>query len=258
MSKRGRKSRLVSELDSIVKRSANNVTKSYADCEDRGQDKDNEKACSPPRKRGRTEENRYEQMNCSTLEELATSLTMPTFLVLYQACKFVPFSFLKGREAIIANIMRASNIDLSETELSCAIKAIDCQEESLAAGAPPTDILWRATNSTGMPHLRFLGPPSVFCYRCHSPLSANNSPTSIVLYSQDGPIPASKIILRCKSCNVHYHPEVFGNGVDGYRYYDEIQPVVKCTQQAYIERQLCSMVASAGYVLMLISIGKSS
>ena len=53
---------------------------------------------------------------------------------------------------------------------------------------------------------------------------------------------------RQKSCNVHYHPEVFRNGLDWYK----IQPVVKCTQQAYIERQLFSMVASAGYVLMLI------
>ena len=72
-------------------------------------------------------------MNC-TLEELATSLTMPTFLVLYKACKFVPFSFLKGREAIIVNIMRALNIDLSGSKLSCAIEAIDCHKEALAVG----------------------------------------------------------------------------------------------------------------------------
>ena len=191
-------------------------------------------------------------MNCSTLEELATALTLPNFIVLYQACKFVPYSFLNRRETVIANILRASNIDLSGSKLSYAIKAIDCHEETLVVGAPPTDILWQATNDTGMPHLRFLGPPSVFCYHCHSPLSANNSPTSIVLYSQDGPIPASKIILRCKRCNIHYHPEVFGNGVEGYSYYNGIQPVVKCTQQAYMERQLCSMIASAGYVLVLV------
>ena len=41
---------LYSELDSIVKMSANNVTKSYVDSEDRGQDNDNEKICSPPHK----------------------------------------------------------------------------------------------------------------------------------------------------------------------------------------------------------------
>ena len=42
--------------------------------------------------------------------------------------------------------------------------------------------------------------------------------------------------------------------MDGHRCYDEIQLVVKCTQQAYMERQLCSMVA---YVLVLVSIAKS-
>ena len=47
------------------------------------------------------------------LEELATALTLPNFIVLYQACKFVPYSFLNRRETIIANILRASNVDLS-------------------------------------------------------------------------------------------------------------------------------------------------
>ena len=99
MPKRGRKSRLTSELDSIVKKSANIDAKNYVS-EDGGKDIDGDEGCSPPSKRGRTVEPRHGQINCSTLEELATSLTMPTFLVLYQACKFVPFSFLKGREAI--------------------------------------------------------------------------------------------------------------------------------------------------------------
>ena len=217
-----------------------------------GQDNDRDKACSPPRKRGKTYEYRDEYMNCSTLEELATALTLPTFILLYQACKFVPYSFLNRLENIIANILRASNVDLSGQSYPMQSKPLIVTRKLLVIGAPPTDILWQATKDTGMPHLLFLGPPSVFCYHCHSPLSANNSPTSIVLYSQDGPIPASKIILRCKRCNIHYHTEVFGNGVEGYRYYDGIQPVVKCTQQAYMERQLCSMIASAGYVLVLV------
>ena len=128
------------------------------------------------------------KMNCSTLEELATALTLPNFIVLYQACKFVPYSFLNRWETIITNILRASNVYLSGSKLSYAIKTIVTRK--LVVGAPPTDILWQATNDTGMPHLRFLGPPSVFCYHCHSPLSTNNSPTSIVLCSQEGPIPA--------------------------------------------------------------------
>ena len=114
------------------------------------------------------------ECSAKTLEELATSLMM------YQACELLPLLFLKGREAIIVNIMKASNVDLIGSKLSRAIKVIDCYEESLAVGALPTEVLWQATYSTGIPHhLRFLGPPSVFYYRCQLPLSANNSPASM-------------------------------------------------------------------------------
>ena len=37
-------------------------------------------------------------------------------------------------------------------------------KESLHMGTPSANILWEATNKTGMPHLHFLGPPSVSCY----------------------------------------------------------------------------------------------
>lgn len=246
MPKRGRKSKIVEELDCLVSNSVNSADESQIDIVD---DRlGSESISMPPSKRSRTDEFRVEEPICSSLEELATALTLPTFLVVYQACKFVPHSFLKRREAIIENILKAAKVSLGESKLSSAIKAIDHNKESLHVGAPPADILWEATNETGMPHLRFLGPPAVSCYQCHSPLCANNSPTSIVFYSQDGPIPASKIILRCTRCKLNYHPEMFGNGEEGYRYYDRIQPIVKCTQQAYMERHLCSMIASAGYV----------
>ena len=172
---------------------------------------------------------------------------LPTFLIVYQACKFVPHSFLKRREAIIENILKAAKVSLGESKLSSAIKAINRNKESLHVGAPPADILWETTNETGVPHLRFLGPPAVQS-RVISALCANISPTSVVFYSKDGPILAFKIILRCTRCKLNYHPEMFGNSEEGYRYYNRIQPVVKCTQQAYMERHLCSMIASAGYV----------
>ena len=246
MPKRGRKSKIVEELNCLVSNSVNSADdhESQIDVVDNGLG--SESTSMPPSKRSRTDEFREEEPISSSLEELATALTLPTFLV-YQACKFVPNSFLKRREAIIENILKAAKVSLGESKLSSAIKAIDRNNESLHVRAPPADILWEATNETGMPHLRFLGPPAISCYQCHSPLCAKNSPTSIVFYSQDGPIPASKIILRCTRCKLNYHPEMFGNS-EGYRYYNRIQPVVKCTQQAYMERHLCSMIASAGYV----------
>ena len=129
-------------------------------------------------------------------------------------------------------------------------------EYTLQLGTPPTDILWQATTKTGVPHLHFLAPPTELCYRYHSPLYANNPPTSIVLYLQDGPIPVSKIILQCTRCNLNYHPDMYGNDTEGYRYYDAIQPVVKCTQQAR-QGQLCVLIASAGYIYLTLLLVKA-
>lgn len=153
---------------------------------------------------------------------------------------------------MIANILRTAypTVSLSTSKLSSAISTIDlhlADNGSVFVARPSPEYLWKATHDTGLPHLRFLAPPTVSCLRCQSLLCSNNPPISVVLYSQDGPIPASKSVLRCARCNLNYHPEWFGNLKEGYSYYNMMQPVVKCTQQAYMERQLSSMIAAAGY-----------
>lgn len=182
-----------------------------------------------------------------SLEDLTAELPLDTFILLVQACRFVPRCFLDKRETLITNIVRAANVHiLPADKLSSAIRTIDCSDKLLLLGKPPADILWQATKDSGMPHLHFLGPPSIYCSTCRSILTINNSPTHVVLYTQDGPFPASKIVLRCVSCNLYYHPDMFGNSLEGYRYYDEKQSAVKCTNQAYMERHVCSLIASAG------------
>ena len=155
------------------------------------------------------------------------------------------FVFLCNRQRYIGNIVRAAHPGPTRKLLS-TITAIDGQRQILQVGIPTTEILWKATDATRTPHLRFLGPPTLSCLQCRSCLSTNNPPTTVVPYSQEGPLPALVIILRCTKCNLNYHPDVFGNTQEGYCYYDAEQPVVKCTQQAYMERRLCSMIAAAG------------
>ena len=162
-----------------------------------------------------------------------------------------------NREGAIENIIRAAypDVGLSQTKLSSAINTIDlhlADHASVQVGNPSPKVLWKATHDTGIAHLRFLASPTVWCLRCQSPLCSNNPPTNVVLYSQDGPIPASKLDFRCTRCSLNYHPEWFGNYAEGYSYYNVMQPVVKCTQQAYMERQLSSTIAAAGYDINII------
>ena len=67
-----------------------------------------------------------------------------------------------------------------------------------------------------------------------------------MLYTQAGPLPATKIILKRSGCCTDYHPDMFGNTTVGYRYYPEVQPIIKCTHEAYMERSLQAMIIAAG------------
>ena len=243
MPKRGSKTKIVSELDGLVSMNAGNAN----DCEKLERRETPE---LPSTKRPRMESTPSSN-DITSLEQLVCELTLPIFLGVYQSCAFVPRSWVHHREGAIENILQAAypDVRLSQSKLSSAINTIDvhlADHGSVEVGSPSPAVLWKATHDTGIAHLRFLASPTVWCLRCRSPLCSNNPPTNVLLYSLDGPIPASKLVLRCTRCSLNYHPEWFGNPAEGYRYYDVMQPVVKCTQQAYMERQLSSTIAAAG------------
>ena len=190
----------------------------------------------------------------TSLEQLVCELTLPIFLSVYQACVFVPLSWVHHRQGAIESILRAAypDVRLSQSQLSSAINTIYlhlADHTSVQLGTSSPEVLWKATHYTRIAHLRLLASLTVWCLRCRSPLCSNNPATNVQLYSQDGPVPASKLILRCTRCSLSYHPEWFGNSAEGYRYYNMMQPVVKSTQQAYTERHLSSTIAAAGYDL---------
>ena len=251
MPRQGRKTKIVYELDGLVS-NAGDVN---------GSDKLERREMPSPDEPPSTKRPRMESTSSSndimSLEQLVCELTLPIFLTFYQACAFVPHSWVHHREGAIENIIRAAypDIGLSQTKLSSAINTIDlhlADHASVQVGNPSPKVLWKATHDTGIAHLRFLASPTVWCLRCQSPLCSNNPPTNVVLYSQDGPIPASKLDFRCTRCSLNYHPEWFGNYAEGYSYYNVMQPVVKCTQKAYMERQLSSTIAAVGYDINII------
>lgn len=109
-------------------------------------------------------------------------------------------------------------------------------------GKPPDTILWEATHACGLPMLAFLGPPVTNCLSCNSPLQENHRPTSVVCYTLDGPIPALKITLRCRACQINYRYSQYGSKDDGYTYYrDHVRPFVEASQVCYIERRCCEL-----------------
>jgi len=239
--KRGRKRKLASELDVLVQANGPHSTATQPhDCKDSISSCDVGQALIDPAPSPSTDR----------LQQLQGSVSLPTLVVLYQATKFVPHSFLCHRLSLITEIVKEviPEIEITPEGLRQCVQLIDNLEPSqqLSLGPPPPNILWKATETTGFPHTHFLGPPCVSCLQCQGRLVVHNPPTAVIWYSRDGPLPAAKIVLWCRNCSIQYHPDMFGNKQAGFRFYNTVQPVVQCSQQAYIDRELCKLIAAAG------------
>ena len=96
--------------------------------------------------------------------------------------------------------------------------------------------------------MKFLAPPNSHCYQCGNQLTLLNDPVSITWYSFTGPLPGTKLSLRCRKCPLNYNYSMYGNTSIGYRYYDAMREGVKASDAVYIDRRLCTFFATLGYV----------
>ena len=113
-------------------------------------------------------------------------------------------------------------------------------------GSVPQEILWKATIKEGIPHNMFLGPPTSNCYHCNARLQAHNHPCSVICFTVEGPIPATKLTLRCKKCHINYRYEQYGNQLIGYQYYSTPRPLVHASQVVYVDRSYCAHMVASG------------
>ena len=73
----------------------------------------------------------------------------------------------------------------------------------------------------------------------------------MIVFTFHGPLPAQKIILRSKSCNINYHYDTYGGeSMGGYRYYDSPRNLVVASNVCLIEKGLCEQWISAGYEIL--------
>ena len=109
---------------------------------------------------------------------------------------------------------------LIKTILGSLVDAFS-QMSQYAIGGPPSSLLWEATFKYDSPRTLYLAPPCDSCIICSTPLVTHNQPTTVVCYTENGPIPALKIILCCPShgCGINYRYDQYGNeNIGGYRY----------------------------------------
>ena len=56
----------------------------------------------------------------------------------------------------------------------------------------------------GKPLTLFLAPPTDCCLHCGSSLQIHHEPTTVICFTLNGPVPAQKVTLRCKKCQISY------------------------------------------------------
>ena len=108
------------------------------------------------------------------------------------------------------------------------------------------------TNITSL--LPFAGcvcPPTKTCLLCHQELQKNNKPCVVTYYLVNGPLPVLKVELRCRSCGLNYGITKYGNGVQGYKFYDSTG-IVEASDAVYVERLVLSLFAALRQVLLYI------
>ena len=149
--------------------------------------------------------NETSTQECSnTLFQADTSIKE---ILIGQALNLVPNTFKGKRIAYIKNIL--NQLDGCETMTGDEVCALVFKVESdekfkYHVGTPPTDLLWKATIATKIPHMQFLGPPTSTCYNCCIPLQSHNAPSIVLCFGLQGPLPGLKITLRCTQCHINY------------------------------------------------------
>lgn len=113
----------------------------------------------------------------------------------------------------------------------------------------------QASISTGVPLTCFLAPPVDTCLQCSARLHVHNHPVRVVCYTQDGPVMALKLTLRCRGCGLNYRYEQYGSTKNGgYRYYNQPRPYVQASQVCYVDRVTCEQWIAARYTLTVLSL----
>jgi hypothetical protein len=107
--------------------------------------------------------------------------------------------------------------------------------------------IWNLTQGEGTYFNRFLTPPVTTCLDCEKLLTTHNKPSKATLFTREGPVPCTKIILECRDCSVRYGiAKFFRSGDMGSHFYPNKFPidVIEVSNVTYINRKLYDWIPS--------------
>lgn len=166
------------------------------------------------------------------------------------AARMVPENFLGKRVEFVAAIFNETSgqilpLEACEGYLSLLRR---CSSYSLLTEPQKTmQQLSHLSEVKGIGHSIFLSPPvhhciNPSCHRYGSALSIHHAPVNITVFTIAGPLPGSKLALKCSGCSLIYNYSKYGNihGM-GERFYDRSRELIEVSDVVYCERQLSNL-----------------
>ena len=211
-----------------------------------------------------TDEFAHVANSCDALSRelmLVTLLSLEGVDCLRMALQLIPDGVLNEKTTYVRNIVSSAVPSVSQLSalhfhvLSDTLQQCNFWQHPVSASAywPCLRLL---SETTGKPHTAFLAPPVAHCinHECNlfetaDSLERHHPPTTVTLFTFDGPVPATKVGLRCKSCSTIYNYSMYGKkNAEGERYYDTPREFVEMSDAAYCDTMLHSLYCSLRYV----------
>lgn len=155
----------------------------------------------------------------------------------------------------IKNILSAVKTDeITENDVSILIKTMD-----LHPNFDINNVLCNLSESSGTAYTQFLAPPTSLCLNDCCPrfgdpeaLYQHHPPTTVSIFTLEGPKPGTKICLKCKECSTIYNYRSYGKKKSGgEQFYSEDKEFIEVSDVTYCDRRMLQMYSLLRYVSAL-------
>ena len=149
---------------------------------------------------------------------------------------------------------KSKPLNLNDADIQALIPLVDRQESD-----DIQSILQQVSQDKGVAHTAFLVPPVCQCINAECKdfqsgkfLSKHHKPITVTLFTVNGPVPATKILYRCRECNTNYNYAMYGQKFfQGERFYSTQRPYIEITDEVYCERNLFRLYSLLRYLSIL-------
>lgn len=189
---------------------------------------------------------------------LSSKITFQGVLFLKTAIHRVPKTFVMKCSdyggASLCSVLIYEMVSASQTSLSSLSKQeVDCYVNFLESSCPnfiasnplPDEQLWKMSEVGKYCFTKFLAPLVTRCLRCDGNITMHNPPSKAKVFTLQGPIPATKIMLECRPCKMSYGIARYTNDCGSHYYPKELSlDLIEVSNTTYVSGQLYKWLPS--------------